>query len=102
MGAEVTRTAHFLGRHIDYVLGVTAHEPPTLPGMTAAGAAVPTQISCPFEAHPRGALAGIRVRGDPGGFLRATAPLMSHQVRPDLTKCLRTLECGRIDREGGT
>src|ERR1700740_2761368 len=31
-GAEVTRTAYFLGRRIDYVLRVAAYEPPTAVG----------------------------------------------------------------------
>ncbi|WP_416956800.1 SRPBCC family protein [Streptomyces sp. Agncl-13] len=81
VGAEVTRTAYFLGRRIDYVLRVTAHEPPRLLDMIATAASMPMHVTYTFEAHPRGTLAGIRVRGGPGGLLRLAAPLMSRQVR---------------------
>ncbi|WP_319749311.1 hypothetical protein [Streptomyces sp. AK02-04a] len=102
VGAEVTRTAYFLGRRIDYVLRVTAHEPPRLLDMIAAAAPIPMHVTYTFEAHPRGTLAGIRVRGGPRGLLRLAAPLVSRQVRSSLTKDLHALERRLTDPEGGT
>lgn len=40
-GAEVTRTARFLGRRIDYVLRVAAYEPPRLLDMVSVVAPMP-------------------------------------------------------------
>ncbi|MCH5671984.1 SRPBCC family protein [Streptomyces gilvus] len=102
VGAEVTRTAYFLGRRIDYVLRVAAHEPPRLLDMIATAAPMPMHVTYTFEAHARGTLAGIRVRGGPGGLLRLAAPLMSHQVRSSLTKDLRALEHRLTGPEGDT
>ncbi|MFG2882063.1 hypothetical protein ACGFYV_07020 [Streptomyces sp. NPDC048297] len=91
-GAEVTRTAHFLGRRIDYVLRVAAYEPPRLLDMVSVVAPMPMHVTYSFDPHPRGTLAAIRVRGGPGGLLRLAAPLMSRQVRSSLAKDLRDLE----------
>ncbi|WP_323178171.1 hypothetical protein [Streptomyces sp. NBC_00847] len=98
----MTRTAYFLGRRIDYVLRVAAHEPPRLLDMIATAAPMPMHVTYTFEAHPRGTLAGIRVRGGPGGLLRLAAPLMSRQVRSSLAKDLRDLERRLTNLEGGT
>ena len=92
VGAEVSRTAFFLRRRIDYVLRVIAYEPPRLLEMIATVSPMPMRVTYTFEAHPGGTLAGIRVRGGPGGLLRLAAPLMSRQVRSSLTKDLRDLE----------
>ncbi|MFI6662468.1 SRPBCC family protein [Streptomyces sp. NPDC050523] len=102
VGAEVTRTAHFLGRRIHYVLRVAAYEPPRLLDMIASAAPMPMRVTYSFEPHPRGTLAGIRVRGGPGGLFRLAAPLMSRQVRSSLAKDLHDLELRLSDREGGT
>lgn len=102
VGAEVTRTAHFLGRRIDYVLRVAAYEPPRLLDMVATAAPMPMHVTYSFEANPHGTLAAIRVRGGPRGLLRLTEPVMSRRVRSNLAKDLRDLEHRLTDREGGT
>ncbi|MFE8946947.1 SRPBCC family protein [Streptomyces sp. NPDC007856] len=91
-GAEVTRTAHFLGRRIHYVLRMAAYEPPRLLDMVAVVAPMPMHVTYSFDSHPRGTLAEIRVRGGPGGLFRLAAPLLSRQVRSSLAKDLRDLE----------
>ncbi|MFJ8780602.1 SRPBCC family protein [Streptomyces sp. NPDC102476] len=101
-GAEVTRTAHFLGRRIDYVLRVAAYEPPRLLDMVSVAAPMPMHVTYSFEAHPRGTLAAIRVRGGPGGLLRLASPLLARQVRSSLTKDLRDLERRLSERQGDT
>jgi hypothetical protein len=58
-------------------------------------------VTYSFESHPRGILAGIRVRGGPGGLLRLAEPLTSLQVHSSLGKDLRDLERRLTDREGG-
>ncbi|MEV3912177.1 MULTISPECIES: SRPBCC family protein [Streptomyces] len=99
-GAEVTRTAYFLGRRIDYVLRVAAYEPPRLLDMVSVVAPMPMHVTYSFEAHPRGTLAAIRVRGGPDGVLRLASPLLARQVRSSLTKDLRDLERRLSERQG--
>ncbi|MBD0840607.1 SRPBCC family protein [Streptomyces sp. TRM68416] len=91
-GAEVTRTASFLGRRIDYVLRVTAYDPPRLLDMESVAGPLPMHVTYAFAPHPRGTLARIRVRGGSGGFYRLAAPLLARQVRSSLRKDLRDLE----------
>ncbi|MEU6912454.1 SRPBCC family protein [Streptomyces olindensis] len=100
-GAEVTRTAYFLGRRIDYVLRVAAYEPPRLLDMVSVVAPMPMHVTYSFEPHPRGTHAAIRVRGGPGGLFRLAAPLLARQVRSSLTKDLRNLEHRLTEGRGG-
>ncbi|MEU1184315.1 SRPBCC family protein [Streptomyces sp. NPDC005820] len=92
VGAEVTRTAYFLGRRIDYVLRVAGYEPPRLLDMVSVAGPLPMHVTYTFEPHPRGTRARIRVRGGEGGFYRLAAPLLARQVRANLGKDLRDLE----------
>ncbi|MCX4612738.1 MULTISPECIES: SRPBCC family protein [Streptomyces] len=101
VGAEVTRTAYFLTRRIDYVLRVASYEPLRLLDMISVGGPMPMHVTYAFERHPRGTLARIRVRGGPGGLYRVAAPLLAHLVRSNLTKDLRDLERRLSDHEGG-
>ncbi|MFF8933392.1 SRPBCC family protein [Streptomyces paradoxus] len=97
IGAEVTRTAYFLGRRIDYVLRVAAYDPPRLLDMISVAGPMPMRVTYTFEPHPRGAHARIRVRGGEGGFYRLAAPLLARQVRANLTKDLRDLETRLVE-----
>lgn len=93
VGAEVTRTAYFLGKRIDYVLRVAAYEPPRLLDMVSVAGPMPMHVTYAFT--PRtdgGTLARIRVRGDASGHYRLAAPLMGRRVRSSLVKDLRDLE----------
>lgn len=91
-GAEVTRTAYFLGKRIDYVLRVAAYEPPNLLDMVSVAGPMPMHVTYSFEPRADGTLARIRVRGDTGGFYRLAAPLMAHKVRSSIAKDLHDLE----------
>jgi hypothetical protein len=92
VGAEVTRTARFLGRRMAYVLRVAAYEPPRLLDMVSVAGPMPMHVTYTFEPDPRGTLARIRVRGGEGGFYRLAAPVLARQVRSSLGKDLRDLE----------
>ncbi|MDT7839672.1 SRPBCC family protein [Streptomyces justiciae] len=98
-GAEVTRTAYFLGRRIDYVLRVAAYEPPSLLDMVSVSGPMPMHVTYTFEPHPDGTLARIRVQGGEGGFYRLAAPLLARQVRGNLVKDLRDLEARLLEQE---
>lgn len=87
-GAEVTRTAYFLGRRIDYVLRVVEHEPPGLLAMKSVAGPFPVHVTYRFDSHPDGTLASVRVRGD--GY-RIGAPVVRLVVRSSLRRGLRDL-----------
>jgi hypothetical protein len=90
-GAEVTRTAQFLGRRIDYVLRVEEHEPPALLDMRSVAGPFPMHVTYRFDPHPSGTLASIRVRGDAAALYRVAGPMLALKVRSDLRKDLRSL-----------
>ncbi|MBT2363987.1 SRPBCC family protein [Streptomyces sp. ISL-10] len=93
VGAEVTRTAYFLGKRIDYVLRVAAYEPLRLLDMASVAGPMPMHVTYTFAPHPGGGtLARIRVRGDASGLYGLAAPLMGRKVRSSLVKDLRDLE----------
>jgi len=91
-GAEVTRTAYFMGRRIDYVLAVVGYEPPALLDMKSVAGPFPMHVTYRFDPHPNGTHATIRVQGGGSAFSRIAAPLMARMVRRNLVKDLRDLE----------
>ncbi|MBX9394488.1 SRPBCC family protein [Streptomyces sp. TRM72054] len=91
VGAEVTRTARFLGRRIDYVLRVAAYDPPRLLDMVSVAGPMPMHVTYTFDPHPDGTHARIRVRGDAGKYYWPAGPLMARQVRSSIGKDLRDL-----------
>lgn len=100
VGAEVTRTAYFLGRRIDYVLRVASYDFPRLLDMVSVAGPMPMHVTYAFDPHPDGTLARIRVRGGTGGFYRLAAPLMARQVRSNIGRDLRDLDrrlTGRVE-----
>jgi len=92
VGAEVTRTAVFLGKRIDYILRVEAHQPPALLDMRSVAGPFPMHVTYRFEPHPDGTLATIRVRGDASRQYRLSSPLMGAMVGRNLGKDLRDLQ----------
>ncbi|MFG3410491.1 hypothetical protein BJP40_01330 [Streptomyces sp. CC53] len=93
VGAEVTRTAYFLGKRIDYVLRVAVHDPPRLLDMVSVAGPMPMHVTYTFDPDPGGGtIARIRVRGDASGLYGLAAPLMGRKVRSSLVKDLRDLE----------
>lgn len=99
VGAEVTRTAYFLGRRIDYVLAVTGYDPPRVLEMRSVAGPMPMHVTYRFDPHPAGTLAGIRVRGDARPHYRLAGPVMARMVGRNLAKDLRDLET-RLTRPG--
>ncbi|MFI2608873.1 SRPBCC family protein [Kitasatospora sp. NPDC018619] len=87
VGAEVTRTARFLGRSFSYVLRVARHDPPTVLDLVSVAGPTPMRVTYTFEPTQAGTFARLRVRGGP----RLAGPLMSRRVRAALTADLRTL-----------
>ncbi|GGT16422.1 SRPBCC family protein [Streptomyces purpureus] len=93
VGAEVTRTAYFLGKRIAYVLRVADYEPPRLLDMVSVAGPMPMHVTYTFTpTSDESTVARIRVRGDPSGLYGLAAPLMGRKVRSSLVKDLRDLE----------
>ncbi|HEV8559664.1 MAG TPA: SRPBCC family protein [Actinophytocola sp.] len=90
-GAEVTRTAYFLGKRIDYVLRVQSYEPPSLLDMKSVAGPFPMHVTYRFNAHPDGTLASIQIQGGAGGYYRIAGPLLGLMVRANIRKDLRDL-----------
>jgi hypothetical protein len=91
-GAEVTRTAYFMRKRIDYVLRVEQYDPPTVLDMRSVAGPFPMHVTYRFDSHPEGTLASIRVQGEAGRYYRLAGPLMALQVRSSIRKDLRDLE----------
>jgi hypothetical protein len=62
-GAEITHSSYFLGRRIDYVFQVVAHEPPCLLDLKSVAGPFPMRVTYRYDKHPDGTLASIHVRG---------------------------------------
>lgn len=91
-GAEVTRTAYFLGRRIDYVLRVGQHTDTVLDMQSVAGP-FPMHVTYTFLPDAEGGTeASIRVRGGPTGLAGLLSPLTARMVRRNLGRDLRDLE----------
>jgi hypothetical protein len=91
VGAEVTRTSYFLGRRIDYVFQVLAHEPPRRLALKSIAGPFPMSVVYRFDAHPQGTLASIQVCGNAGGYFRIGSPVLRMLVRSSLRRALREL-----------
>jgi hypothetical protein len=92
LGAEVTRTARFLGKRIDYVLRVVGYDPPTELDMKSVAGPMPMHVTYRFAPHPDGTLASIRVRGDASTYYRLAGPIMGLMVRRNLRRDLSDLQ----------
>lgn len=100
LGAEVTRTAHFMRRRIDYVLRVTAYDPPTRLEMASVAGPFPMHVTYRFDPDHRGTRARIRVRGDAPPAYRLASPMVAAMVRRNLRKDLRDLDRRLAERAG--
>jgi hypothetical protein len=91
VGAEVTRTSHFLGRRIDYAFQVLMHEPPRRLVLKSIAGPFRFSVVYRYDPHPGGTLASILVSGSIGGYLRIGSPVARAVLRSHLRKCLREL-----------
>jgi hypothetical protein len=90
-GAEVTRTTYFLGRRIDYVFQVVAHEPPKRLALRSVAGPFPMRVTYRFDDHPDGTLASIAVSSDMAGYFRLGAPVLRLLIRASVRRDLRAL-----------
>ena len=100
IGAEVTRTAYFLRKRIDYVLRVDTYAPPHILEMTSVAGPFPMHITYEFKPQDGATLASIHIQGNTAGFYRLAGPLMRRQVRSSIRKDLEDLERNLLARTG--
>ncbi len=98
VGAEVTRTAYFLRKRIDYVLRVDTFDPPRILEMRSVAGPFPMHIIYQFQSQGGATLASIHIQGNTAGFYRLAGPLMVRRVRSSIRKDLQDLERNLMTR----
>ena len=89
--------ARFLGRRLSYTYEVVDLEPGRRLVMRTADGPFPMETTYIWEPTPGGTLVRLRNRGEPSGFSRLAAPVMTKAMRGAMTKDLARL----ADRMGG-
>ena len=97
-GSRVQRVSQFLGRRFGYVYEVIDADD---------DAFVEIKVQKPFAMHiryelsdiPDGTLARIRVKGEPKGFFKIAAGLMSGKVRANVSADLALLK-NQLEKDG--
>lgn len=92
VGSRVAFVARFLGRSLAYTYEVVELEPLQRLVMRTAQGPFPMETSYSWEETTGGTLMKLRNRGNPRGFSRMAAPLMSQAMRRANKKDLRRLK----------
>ncbi len=93
LGTEVAFVAHFLGRTLRYTYEVVELEPGATLTMRTSEGPFPMETSYAWRAAADGTtIMGLRNRGEPSGFSRWVAPLMSGAMRRANIKDLKLLK----------
>ena len=96
-GSRIAFTAHFLGRHLAYSYEVTDYTPAKRLVMRTAQGPFPMETTYTWQAiDDRSTRMTLRNRGEPAGFAKLTAPLMTIAIsranRKDLANLRARLE----------
>ncbi|HET9142306.1 SRPBCC family protein [Actinophytocola sp.] len=89
-GATVERTAKFLGRTFTYSYVVIRHDPGKLVELRVEKP-FPMTVRYELEPDPAGTRVAIHATGNPGRYFRWATPLMTRQVRANITADLHRL-----------
>jgi len=91
-GSRIAFTAHFLGRHLAYTYEVTDYTPTERLVMRTAQGPFPMETTYTWQAiDDRSTRMTLRNRGEPAGFTKLTAPLMTIAIRRANRKDLANL-----------
>jgi len=91
VGAQVTRSAYFLGRRTDYVMDVERFDPPDLIALRSVQAPVPMRVTYEFQPHPEGTLITVLMSTVDGRMARLAGPLMRALLRATVDGDLKKL-----------
>jgi hypothetical protein len=96
VGSRIRFTAEFMGRSLDYTYEVREHVPGERFVMSTAQGPFPMETTYTWEDAPGGTRMTLRNRGEPAGFSKVAAPLMSAGMaranRKDLARIKALLE----------
>ena len=99
IGSQMTFVAHFLGRRLEYTYEIVELEPARRLTMRTAEGPFPMETTYTWEAVGGGATRmTLRNRGEPSGFSKVAAPMLTMAMRRANAKDLRRL---RERLEGG-
>jgi hypothetical protein len=98
-GSRIAFTAHFLGRHLAYTYEITDFTPTERLVMRTAQGPFPMETTYTWQAiDDRSTRMTLRNHGEPAGFSKLTAPLMTIAMRranrKDLANLRARLESG--------
>ena len=100
VGSQIAFVAEFLGRRIEYTYEVREHVPGERFVMSTADGPFPMETTYTWEDARDGATRmTLRNRGEPSGFSKVGAPLVSRAMRRANTKDLRDLKAVLERRE---
>jgi uncharacterized membrane protein len=96
VGSRIAFVAAFLGRRLEYTYEVRVHVPGERFVMSTSEGTFPMETTYDWEDVPGGTRMTLRNRGEPAGFARVAAPMMSRAMaranRKDLEQLKRILE----------
>jgi uncharacterized membrane protein len=93
VGSRFTFSARFLGRPLNYTYEVVEWTPEQRFVMSTAQGPFPMETTYEWDDAPNGAtLMRLRNRGEPAGFSRIAAPIMSPAIKRATEKDLRRLK----------
>lgn len=98
VGATMDFAARFLGRRLSYTYEVVDLQPGRRLVMRTADGPFPMETTYTWEPTRGGTLMRLRNRGEPSGFSRLAAPLMTKAMRGAMTKDLVRLSERMRDR----
>lgn len=106
VGAQIAFEAQFLGRHLAYVYEIVEFEPLAKLVMRTAEGPFPMETSCVWEVVSADSTRmTLRNRGQPTGFSKLLAPLMTTMMRranrSDLALLKQVLERGDAEAASG-
>jgi uncharacterized membrane protein len=96
VGSRLAFVATFLGRRLEYTYEVRAHVPGERFVMSTSEGPFPMETTYSWEDAPGGTTMTLRNRGEPAGFAKVAAPMMSGAMaranRKDLEELKAILE----------
>ena len=92
VGSQIAFVAAFLGRRIGYTYEVREHVPGERFVMSTAEGPFPMETTYTWSEVPGGTRMTLRNRGEPAGFAKITAPMMTQAIKRANRKDLERLK----------